>query len=400
MSEPHIFDISRIEAVFEQRDWGFATDRAADIAAHWKRLSNAYPDYFDGRVLVQYQRRVEDDVFHARYLETSYSAFIAWRDFGWPDMTVRNGFPMAALRGADGAFLLGEMGAHTANAGKVYFPAGTPEPSDVRADGRVDLLGGMLRELEEETGLTAAEVTVGAGWTAVSLGPRIAFMRKVSLAMDAEAGRELILSRLAKQAHPELADIRIVRSPADIDPRDHAGFRALLSGARLRLTGRRRALGRDAAPLPNLIRLRALWHSPTGGASMNKDRIEGAAHDTIGAVKSTAGRVAGDASTQAHGLYEQAAGTAQNAFGQARDAANQGARKVAGAVNDAIDQAWDAASGDNISRAASNAYGQARNVASQGAGAVAGQVKASPLTSILTVGGVAFLLGWLMRGRN
>jgi 8-oxo-dGTP pyrophosphatase MutT (NUDIX family) len=217
MTDPRIYELDRVEAVLEQRDWAFARERAGDIAAHWEGLAAANPHLFDGRVLVQHARRIEGRVMHARYLETSFAAFIAWRDFGWPDLAMRNGFAMAALRAADGAFLLGRMAGHTANAGKVYFPAGTPDPSDLTADGRVDLDGSALRELVEETGLAPGEVTVGSGWTTIEAGTRIAFMREMSLPMGAARARALILSRLAAQERPEFSDIVIVRQPADID---------------------------------------------------------------------------------------------------------------------------------------------------------------------------------------
>ncbi|SDR62408.1 hypothetical protein SAMN05519103_07901 [Rhizobiales bacterium GAS113] len=217
MSEAQIVALDRIDALFAQREWGFANLRADEIGSHWESLVAANPALFNGRVLLQYERRIEDGVLHARYLETDYSAFLAWRDFGWPDKEIRNGFAMAALRTADGAYLLGEMAAHTANPGKIYFAAGTPDPADITQDGRVDLFGSLLRELEEEMVLSPAEVEVGEGWTAILEGQRIALMRPVGIAMEAEAARSLILSRLAKQARPELADIRIVRSTADID---------------------------------------------------------------------------------------------------------------------------------------------------------------------------------------
>jgi 8-oxo-dGTP pyrophosphatase MutT (NUDIX family) len=219
-----ILHLDRIEAAFAPRDWAFAQERKAEIEAHWAKLVAQNPALFNGRVLVQYERRIEGRVFHARYLETDFSAFIAWRDFGWPDKAVSNGFAMAALRSRDGAFLLGEMGPHTANAGKVYFAAGTPDPEDVTPDGRVDLLGSALRELAEETGLAPGEVSVGEGWTAAMEGHRIAFMRPVAIDMEAQEARQLILSRLAREARPELSDIRIVRSLADIDATVMPGF--------------------------------------------------------------------------------------------------------------------------------------------------------------------------------
>jgi uncharacterized protein YjbJ (UPF0337 family) len=53
---------------------------------------------------------------------------------------------------------------------------------------------------------------------------------------------------------------------------------------------------------------------------MDKDRIEGAAHQAKGAVKEAAGKVIGDKKTQAEGASEKAAGKVQNAVGGAKDA--------------------------------------------------------------------------------
>ncbi len=49
--------------------------------------------------------------FSADYFETDFASFLAWRDWGFPDNSVFNGFGMGALRGSDGAFVLGEMAA-------------------------------------------------------------------------------------------------------------------------------------------------------------------------------------------------------------------------------------------------------------------------------------------------
>ena len=120
------------------------------------------------------------------------------------------------MRAADGAFLLGVMGEHTANAGLVYFPCGTPDPDDI-VGGKVDLDASVWRELKEETGLTAAELEPEPGWTAVADGNLIAQIKLLHSRQNAETLRTRMLAHLAGERQPELADIRIVRRNADFD---------------------------------------------------------------------------------------------------------------------------------------------------------------------------------------
>ncbi len=168
-------------------------------------------------MLLLHEQAIADRVMTGSYLETDFASFLAWRDWGFPDRSVCNAFPQAALLAADGAFLLGVMGNHTANAGRVYFPSGTPDPSDIDGD-RVDIGASLTRELSEETGLDAGELAVAPNWTAVRDGPRIALFRVMRSAEPAVAFRRRILANFALVADPELADIHIVGSPADYVP--------------------------------------------------------------------------------------------------------------------------------------------------------------------------------------
>ena len=81
---------------------------------------------WNGRVLLLRRGEIAGGVLSGAYSEVDFASFIAWRDWGFPDKSVRNCFAMAALRSADGAFLLGEMGAHTATAGQIYFRPARP----------------------------------------------------------------------------------------------------------------------------------------------------------------------------------------------------------------------------------------------------------------------------------
>lgn len=213
-----IFRVAKIETRVVDFDWPFARDSAEAVAAHWAGMVAKNPTLFDGRVLLsnRSEHAARDGVLQSDYFETSFSAFMAWRDFGFPDRAIVNGFAMAALRSADGAFLLGEMAAHTANAGKVYFPAGTPDLDDI-VGASVDLAGSVARELREETGIELSDEEIDPVWTIVHLGPRVACMRPVRLKASAEEIVAQVADYLARDEHPELAGMRIVRSMADLD---------------------------------------------------------------------------------------------------------------------------------------------------------------------------------------
>jgi len=60
---------------------------------------------------------------------------------------------------------------------------------------------------------------------------------------------------------------------------------------------------------------------------MDKDRIEGAAHQAKGAMKDAAGKLTGDTEMQAEGKAEKAAGKVQNAIGGAKDKMREVANK-------------------------------------------------------------------------
>ena len=96
------------------------------------------------------------DRLSASYFETDFASFLAWRDWGFPDPAVFNGFGMGALRCADGAFVMGEMGQHTAECRAHLFSVRHARSRRHR-DGAVDIPGSIVRELEEETGLTPGD---------------------------------------------------------------------------------------------------------------------------------------------------------------------------------------------------------------------------------------------------
>ena len=214
MQEPQLIPLDRLDLRFVPQSWPFADERRVEIDAFFAELQRENPALWNGRVLLMHRHVVTNGVFEGEYLETDYASFLAWRRWGGPPAGVRDCFSAAAVVSADGAVLLGEMGPQTANAGKIYFPCGTPDPSDI-IDGKVDLAWSVERELKEETGIDIAELSVEPGWLAVIDAPLIVQVKTLRSTQPAGELRARMLAHLASEQRPELSDIHLVRSPQD-----------------------------------------------------------------------------------------------------------------------------------------------------------------------------------------
>ena len=215
MTPPVIHRVTALDLTVRPSLWSFAQTQRADIEAHFAREQRAKPQLWNGRILLARNPGFTEGQLTADYFETDFASFLAWRDWGFPDSEVFNGFGMGALRSADGAFVLGEMGQHTANAGRIYFPSGTPDLDDVR-DGAVDIAGSVAREVLEETGLSDADYTASPHWDCVVSGAAIAMIRILNVDMPGEALRARIEANLARQRQPEFSAIHLVRGTGDL----------------------------------------------------------------------------------------------------------------------------------------------------------------------------------------
>lgn len=220
--------VGKLDLTLTDWQWPFAIEHRARIDAHFAEEQRKIPDLFNGRILLGRSHRFDADTLHAEYFETDFASFLAWRDWGYPDQSVFNGFGAGAIRANDGTFVLGEMAANTSNAGKIYFAAGTPDLSDLRGS-VVDIVGSVRRETEEETGLAEAEYRAADTWDVVVTTGMVAMIRVLDIDRPGIEVKSRIEASLAAQAHRELSAIHLVRSTVDVNNRMPLYVRAFLA---------------------------------------------------------------------------------------------------------------------------------------------------------------------------
>ncbi len=102
ISRPDVADLLRVERLdlsLAPFDWRFARERRAEIDAHFETLRRSKPAIWNGRVLLMHYHEFADSTLRGACFETDFASFVAWRDFGFPDSSVKNVFALGALAG-------------------------------------------------------------------------------------------------------------------------------------------------------------------------------------------------------------------------------------------------------------------------------------------------------------
>jgi 8-oxo-dGTP pyrophosphatase MutT (NUDIX family) len=214
-----IIHLDRIEISAEPFCWEFAAIRRTEISEHFANLKRKRSAVWNGRVLLLKRFWIRHATLFGSCFETDYASFIAWHNWNCPDPTVYNFFAVAALRTADGAYLVGEMAPYTAGGGRLYFPGGTPDPSAIDARSAFDPLDHLSRELREETGISIDELDAEPGWVVVRDRCSLALIRRLTSRENADDLRRRVMRHVKGEQQPELSDVRIVRGPAQLDAR-------------------------------------------------------------------------------------------------------------------------------------------------------------------------------------
>jgi 8-oxo-dGTP pyrophosphatase MutT (NUDIX family) len=213
--------------------WPFADRHAEAIARHWARRRAERPKMFNGAVYVLRQHEIEGGTLTGAFLRTDFKTFLYWREH--PALAagaVSDSFGAALIRSAEGHMLLARQVSGHLNAGLVYPPSGLIDDNDA-IDGAIDIDASIARELQEETGLEAAALTRTPGYFIILLPRQVTIAAEYRSPLPAAALRAGILEFIRGQPDPEIDDIVIVRTRADIERHGMPGHARALVEARM-----------------------------------------------------------------------------------------------------------------------------------------------------------------------
>ena len=168
---------------------------------------------------------VTGQVFEARYHRTRFATMLHWKANA-SQAKPWHIFGVGVIVSGDNKLIAGRMGPSTSAAGRIYFPAGSFDEDDVSGD-HIDVEGNMLREVEEETGLSLAHAEDrDDGFYLVSINRSIALFRRYYFTAGAAELLDRIHAHIASEDDPELDDVTAIAAAAEMGEATPPTFRA------------------------------------------------------------------------------------------------------------------------------------------------------------------------------
>ena len=208
-----ILPVDVVDVVLDPAPHPFEIDNAEAIEQNWQVELRARPAMFDGTVVLLSEFGYGDRRLHGRCHAVRYATFMYWRRERAG--TAAHAFAHPVLVASDNALVAIRMAAHTVNAGRVYFAAGSFEPEDFPG-GRVDLHHNMAREVLEETGLDLAMARRDALCHALSTEKGTVIFRRYHLDTPADEIAARIERFVAAESEPEIEGPVVIRHAGDL----------------------------------------------------------------------------------------------------------------------------------------------------------------------------------------
>lgn len=204
-----ILPVDAVDVRLDDGPHPFESANLAAIEQNWRRETEANPALFDGEVVLLSALAYSGRRLTGRCHAIRYATFQHWRQHR-ETAPAEHAFAHAMLVSRDGALLAVRMGGHTANAGRVYFAAGSFEPVDF-PDGRVDLHANMVREVGEETGLSIDAVPREDLFHFISIPNGTVIFRRYFVDAAAVDIADAIRLHVASETDPEIDGPVVIR---------------------------------------------------------------------------------------------------------------------------------------------------------------------------------------------
>lgn len=188
----------------------YAEENKAAIAENWTRECAAKPALFDGEIYLAPEAYLRAGVLRADYRRSSFATLMYWRRDPQP-VRPWHIFAVGVIVSREGHLIAGRMGYQHAGSGRVYFPAGSIDDTDI-VDGHVDFESNMQREVQEETGLDLGRGKAERQFNLVTANRSIALFRRYRFDIPSHDLVAVIEDHIAAEAEPELAEIIPVKA--------------------------------------------------------------------------------------------------------------------------------------------------------------------------------------------